>query len=122
MRLDQWKTVCSTLLLVVCFLMSTLIGFAQSPKKLGLTARADYKRDVLPLLKAHCYQCHSGDQQQGGLRLDTKRFAMKGGISGLTIVTGKGDQSSLVQRMRGQGILQRMPLGFTPLSESEGYT
>ena len=81
--------------------------------------RVDFKRDVTPLFKAHCFQCHAGEQQQGGLRLDTKRFAMKGGISGLTILPGKSQLSSLIQRMKGQGKLSRMPLGFSPLSDAE---
>ena len=39
----------------------------------------DFDRDVRPLLAKHCYACHGPDKQKGGLRLDRKAAALKGG-------------------------------------------
>ncbi|HEY3966845.1 MAG TPA: ankyrin repeat domain-containing protein [Planctomycetaceae bacterium] len=39
----------------------------------------DFGRDVQPLLKAHCHECHGPKQQKNGLRLDRRRDALRGG-------------------------------------------
>ncbi len=49
----------------------------------GPTSRADdaidFGRDVQPLFKAHCYECHGPKQKKNGLRLDRRRDALRGG-------------------------------------------
>lgn len=42
-------------------------------------AKIDFRRDVQPILKAHCYDCHGASLQMNGFRLDRRRDAMKGG-------------------------------------------
>ncbi len=83
------------------------------------SAKVDFGRDVLPILKASCLQCHGAERKEGGLRLDQKMLAMRGGVSGADIVAGKGAQSKLVQRIVGAGGLPRMPIGFAPLSSRQ---
>ncbi len=39
----------------------------------------DFGRDVQPLFKAHCYECHGPKQQKNGFRLDRRRDALRGG-------------------------------------------
>ncbi|MBI1325816.1 hypothetical protein GC170_21855 [bacterium] len=39
----------------------------------------DFGRDIQPLFKAHCYECHGPKQQKNGFRLDRRRDAMRGG-------------------------------------------
>lgn len=34
------------------------------------------------LLERHCFDCHGPDEQEGGLRLDVKSDALRGGNSG----------------------------------------
>src|SRR4051812_1021288 len=81
-------------------------------EKQNTAAKADYTRDVQPILKASCYQCHGQEQQASGLRLDTKAAAFKGGVSGGAVVPGKPEQSRLLQRILGAGGKPRMPMGF----------
>ncbi len=58
----------------------------------------DYSRDVLPIFQKHCLSCHGPTKQKGGLRLDRKAEALKGGtIHGPDIVPGKSDESPLVR-------------------------
>jgi hypothetical protein len=83
------------------------------------TPQVDFVRDVQPVLKAHCYQCHGGDQKQGGLRLDSRAFMLAGGASGAAIKPGAGAGSLLLARLRGVGGKPRMPLGFSPLTETQ---
>ncbi|MDX1951734.1 MAG: SUMF1/EgtB/PvdO family nonheme iron enzyme [Verrucomicrobiota bacterium] len=58
-------------------------------------ADLDFVREVKPILELHCVSCHGGEQKKGGLKLDTKENAFKGGDSGATIISGKPDESSL---------------------------
>ena len=59
---------CSTLLF--CILFCTIALTAQVP------AKVDFARDVQPLLREHCVECHGPAQQMRGLRLDRRRDAM----------------------------------------------
>ena len=42
-------------------------------------ATVDFVRDVQPIFREHCYQCHGEEKQKGELRLDVKAAAIKGG-------------------------------------------
>ena len=59
----------------------------------------DFYRDVQPILEAKCYSCHQGGKAKGGLKLDTRTSALKGGKSdGPAIVPGKPAESALFTR------------------------
>ncbi len=47
-----------------------LVAAADSPQPSA--AVYDYDRDVSPLLKKYCYECHSGDEGQGDIYLDIR--------------------------------------------------
>src|SRR5437867_3715825 len=79
----------------------------------------DFTRDIKPILDTSCVSCHGPQKQKGGLRLDVKAAAMKGGTSGVTILAGKGKDSPLVHRVLGLGDEDRMPLKKDPLSERQ---
>ena len=60
-----------------------------------------FERDVRPILKAYCLDCHGGGEAlKGKLDLRLKRFAVKGGDSGPAIVAGKPEESYLLERLR----------------------
>src|SRR3712207_3054655 len=65
--------------------------------------KVDYQRDIQPILKASCYQCHAGEKAQAELRLDSRAAAMKGGVSGRAIIAGNSKESLLMQRVHGEG-------------------
>jgi hypothetical protein len=71
----------------------------------ALAARADppptFERDVRPILKAYCLDCHGGGEQlKGKLDLRLKRFAVRGGATGPALVPGRPDESELLARVR----------------------
>ena len=56
----------------------------------------DFVRDVRPILRQHCYDCHGPDVQKSGLRLDVKAAAWRGGeLYGAAIVADSADDSPL---------------------------
>src|SRR5262245_65671594 len=81
--------------------------------------RIDFRRDVEPVLRANCYQCHGAMKASAQLRLDDKELAMKGGISGAVIIPGNSKASRLMKRVLGEGDEARMPLGGARLKANQ---
>ena len=105
----------STLILVACL----AAGLAEC----GQTAQAaptavDFVRDVQPILSNNCYECH-GPKAKGGLRLDLRDAATRGGVTGNTIVAGKSADSVIIHRLKGDGGEDRMPLRKAPLTDEQ---
>jgi len=76
----------------------------------------DFIRDVRPVLEKHCTKCHGEDEQQGGLRLDVRDDALRGGDSGPVIVPAKGAESLLILRVTSKDASERMPQEGPPLT------
>ncbi len=57
--------------------------------------KPDYLTHIKPLLDRSCTKCHGAEKRKSGLRLDKKRFAMKGGETGAAIVPGDAKTSLL---------------------------
>ena len=60
-----------------------------------------FGRDVLPILSTSCYACHGPDQaeRKANLRFDIEADAKTEHDSGVPIVPGKPDESTLIQRI-----------------------
>lgn len=62
----------------------------------------EFQRDIQPILAEHCILCHGvdADDRKGGLRLDLRDAALKGGESGVAaIVPGRPADSELIHRI-----------------------
>jgi Planctomycete cytochrome C len=57
----------------------------------------DFVKKVKPILEMSCLECHQPRYLTGGLNLETKEAAMKGGRSGPVIVPGSPHKSLLYQ-------------------------
>jgi hypothetical protein len=77
--------------------ISVLIGcllFVAAP--VIAAAPPTFEKDIRPILKAHCLDCHGeGEKLNGGLDLRLQRLMLKGGEDGPVIVPGKPDRSLL---------------------------
>ncbi len=78
-------------------LVSTIAAF---PDVRSLAADVDFARDVQPILRRACWECHSAGKREGGLALDQREAAFKGGDSGAAIVPGKAAESELIRRVK----------------------
>jgi hypothetical protein len=62
----------------------------------------DFLKDIKPIFEASCLACHGPDKQKGGLRLDVKAAALKGGDDyAPVIVPGKSADSPLIHLVAG---------------------
>src|SRR5687768_13204307 len=74
-------------------------------------AIVDFGRDIQPLLREHCVECHGPSQQMRGLRLDRRRDALPNrvGANGARIVPGDSARSVLFKRLVGTQAGPQMP-------------
>lgn len=85
------------------FLISLILPMAQCK----LLAVIDFEREVLPILKDRCIECHQAPFEQSGrikkpkagLRLDGASHIMAGSDDGAVVVVDHPSQSSLYQRI-----------------------
>ena len=90
-----------------------------TPADVAAEPPVDYVKQIKPLLAKHCVACHGETRTRGGLRLDTAAHALKGGKSGEAVVVAKSAESSLIEAVRGDGTIERMPLKRPALSAEE---
>ena len=80
-----WQSVAGTL---ACL---ALVGASAAP--------VDFAREVRPLLLKRCLACHDTEHDKGGLRLDSREAALKGGKSKLPAISpGTPAKSELIKR------------------------
>jgi len=75
-----------------------VIVCALAPSALPAQEAIDFKRHIAPILEQRCWDCHSADEQEAGLRLDLRPAMLRGGDSGLpAVVPGKPEKSYLIE-------------------------
>ena len=99
----------SLVLLSLALLAAPCLGQDQPAEAL------DFKRDIEPIFSQRCHHCHGPGQAAGGLRLDLREAALKGGASGPAIVPGDSSGSRLIDMVTGTGGMI-MPLQGEPLN------
>ena len=90
-------------------LLSQRSPTAESTKPTQANADRFFLNEVKPLLNSRCVSCHGPDKAEGGLRLDTREAALKGGDSGPAVVPGKPDQSLLLMAIKRTHKVLEMP-------------
>ncbi|MFN9197170.1 MAG: PSD1 and planctomycete cytochrome C domain-containing protein [Planctomycetaceae bacterium] len=84
----------------------------------------DFQRDIQPILAGHCTQCHGVDakERKGGLRLDERDSALRGGDSGEpALIPGQPLTSELLRRILSDDPSEQMPppSAKTPLNSRQ---
>ncbi|HEV3339145.1 MAG TPA: DUF1549 domain-containing protein, partial [Pirellulales bacterium] len=90
--------------LVVCSASPAVVAAAEAGTNDAASLEL-FEKKIRPVLVQECYQCHSAQavaqkKLKGGLLLDTRDGARKGGESGPAVVPGKPDESLLVRALR----------------------
>ncbi|MCC7425024.1 MAG: hypothetical protein IT428_32545 [Planctomycetaceae bacterium] len=79
----------------------------------------DFLRDVQPIFQKRCVECHSAELPHGGLRLDDRDAAARGGHTRRAILGGRPELNELLRRVRSDDVGVRMPKNTTPLTSRE---
>jgi hypothetical protein len=94
---------------------------ADSPEKPANAV--DFARDVLPLLKARCVECHGAEEPESNLNLLSRSALLRGGDSGEpTAIVGKSAESYLLKVISGDDPDVRMPPEGPLLTKDEVAT
>ena len=101
-----------------CLLLVGFTAVAQAADE-----AVDYERDVQPILRTRCYECHDGGQSEAGLRLDLRAGTWQGGESGEpAVVPGQVDRSPLLARVTSSDPEKQMPPEGERLTAAEVET
>lgn len=79
----------------------------------------DFAHQIVPILRQHCMNCHTGGEAQGRLSLNTRAELLQGGWSGPAVVPGDSEASELIARVTSEFEVLRMPPEQPALSEEE---
>lgn len=70
-----------------------------------------FEKKIRPILVTHCISCHGEQKQKGGLRLDSRELALKGGDTGPAFVAKMADKSLLVHVVEYTSEIKMPPKG-----------
>jgi mono/diheme cytochrome c family protein len=59
-------------------------------------ANVTYQTNIRPIFENACFQCHGAEKKKGGLRLDSRDHAIKGGDNGPVFEVGRSAGSFLI--------------------------
>ena len=94
------------LLTAICASLRTV-----APGQAAEVDEAFFERRIRPLLVERCHKCHAGEKARGGLRLDSRERALKGGETGPALLAGKPSESLMLQAVEQTGGLKMPPDG-----------
>jgi len=82
-------------------------------------ADVEFVRDIQPIFRERCYECHGPETREAGLRLDRRDAALAGGDSGRAIIPGEPENSLLFKMISGEDPEQIMPPTGNKLSAEQ---
>jgi hypothetical protein len=72
--------------------------------------KPSFEKDILPLFRTRCFECHDERKQKSGYRIDLRSTAMRGGDSGKpSIIPNKSTASELILRVESKDENEMMP-------------
>lgn len=76
-----------------------LVVLVAAMQSAAAAAPIDFAHQIVPILRTHCGECHTGDAKKGGFSLNTRAELTIGGESGPAAVAGKSGASELIARI-----------------------
>ena len=75
----------------------------------AVAAATDFAHEVVPILRRHCGECHTGDKKKGGFSMNTRASFLEGGENGAVLVPGSAERSKLLEVVTTADPDERMP-------------
>lgn len=83
------------------------------------TRKVDFVTDVQPILKKHCWECHSNETEEGGLNLAVRKRTLEGGDTVTAVKRGDSLSSPLIRYVAGVDEARVMPPDGRTLTDKE---
>ena len=74
-----------------------------------LSAAVDFNHQIVPLLRKHCGECHTGDKLKGGFSLNDRAALLHGSENGPVVAPGNPEKSLLLELVASPDRDERMP-------------
>ncbi len=83
--------------------------------------QVDFVKDVQPLLRKHCFECHAAGNEEGGVNLGIRQRVFAGGDHGAVLIKGDSANSRLIHLVAALDPKEAMPPppDGKPLSKEE---
>jgi len=78
-------------------------------------AKVDFPHTIVPILKAHCVECHGGHRHAGDFTINTREAILKAGV----VEPGKAADSHLIDLVTSDDKKERMPKDKPALSATD---
>ena len=85
----------------------------------ALHAGVDFNHQIVPLLRKHCGECHTGDKLKGGFSMNDRAALLHGSENGPVVEPGKTEKSLLLEVVTTTDEDLRMPPKGAGLSPAE---
>ena len=89
--------------------VSILCAVIATACSLSAAEPVDFAHDIVPILRQHCGQCHTGDKKKGGYSMNTRAALLAGGEIGAAATPGKSESSELIRRVLSRDKDEQMP-------------
>ncbi len=88
---------------LVALAVSTLCALAAVPTKV------DFAHQIVPILREHCGECHTGDKKKGGFSMNDRPSLLAGGEIGKAVLPGNASKSRLIEAITTKDPDKQMP-------------
>ena len=85
-------------------------------------APVDFAHEVVPILRKHCGECHTGDKKKGSFSMNTRASLLEGGENGAVLFPGQTAKGRLLESIVSADSDERMPPKGPRVSPAEVAT
>ncbi len=72
-------------------------------------AKVDFSHQIVPVLREHCGECHTGDKKKGSFSMNDRASLLAGGESGKAVIPGNAAKSPLIEAITSKDPDKQMP-------------
>ncbi len=99
--------------------LPSIVSISAAWTQIPLHAAVDFNHQIVPLLRKHCGECHTGDKLKGGFSMNDRKALLHGSENGPVIDLEKPEKSLLLELVTTDDKDKRMPPKGSGLSAAE---